>query len=325
MLAVLWRLAYDCKGDNNMKKSKNWLKKEGLVYSVLARNAYHTRTPHVKSTGFRMAPLHYSERQQLDNLAETFLVNSFLKRNDPEIETSISSYLTDDGIKMVSLSGQEDLSAYHLIDLDEGAPLDIALGDAIVRRRSVRDFTGDPIPLDCLSTILRATAGVSASAEVQLSSGEMAQLNMRTIPSGGGLYPIDLYIASLNTKGIPAGVYRYQSIEDKLIKLGDQKKLNQLLLGFSGHVDMVKSSNASLVFLYVARPWRSMRKYGNRGLRFVFQEVGAMAQNLHLAVAGLGLGSVDCASFFEDDVHKALGLDGVYQSLIHSTLIGTTA
>jgi len=308
-----------------MKKPQNGLKKEGLMYSLLAKNAYHTRTPHFKSTGFRMASLHYSERQQLNNLAEMYLVNSFLKRNNPEIETSISSYLTEDGMKMVSLTGQEDLSAYHLIELGKGAPLDIALGDAIVRRRSFRDFTGDPVPLDCFTTIVRATAGISASAEVKLADGEIAQFNLRTVPSGGGLYPIDLYIAVLNIKTIKPGIYRYQPLEDKLIEMGNHKKLDPLLKSFSGVVDMVKSSNASLLFLYVAKPWRSMRKYGNRGLRFVFQEVGGMVQNLHLAVAGLGLGSVDCASFFEDDAHTALNLDGVYQCLLHSTLVGIIA
>lgn len=308
-----------------MKKSQSWLKKDGLVYSVLAKNAYNTRTPHIKSTGFRTASLCFSEREMLNNLAETFLINSYLKRNDPEIETSISSYLTDDGIKMVSFVGHEDLTAYKVHELGEGAPLDISLGDAIVRRRSIRDFTGDPVLLDSFTTIVRATAGVSANAETTLSGGDAAHFNLRTVPSGGGLYPVDLYIAALNIKGLSPGIYRYQPIEDKLIEIGTQNKLKELLMSFSGAVDMVKSSNAALIFLYVAKPWRSMRKYGNRGLRFVFQEVGSMSQNSHLAVAGLGLGSVDCASFFEDDAHRTLGLDGVYQSLIHSILIGSIA
>jgi len=308
-----------------MKKIQSWLNKDNLVYSILAKNAYNTRSPHVNSTGFRMASLHYSEREKMDNVAETFLVNSFLKRNDPEIQTSISSYLIDDGMKMVSLTSREDLSGYNLFDLGDSAPLDISLGDAIVRRRSVRDFTGDPVSLDSLATILRAAAGVSASAEAKLSSGELASFNLRTVPSGGGLYPIDIYIAVLDVKKLPKGIYRYQPIEDKLIEVGNNEKLQRLLVGFSGSVDMIKSSNATVVLLYVAKSWRSMRKYGNRGLRFVFQEIGGMTQNLHLAVAGLGLGSVDCASFFEDDLHKTLGLDGVYQAVIHTTLVGTIA
>lgn len=308
-----------------MKEEQSWLKNQALTFSVLTKNAYNTKTPHIKSTGFQMASLRYNEREQLNNIAETFLVNSYLKRNDPEIETSIASYLTDDGMKMVSLTGQEDVSDYNVIRLGENAPLDISLGDAIVRRRSSRDFTGDPIPFSHISTIVRAAAGVSAYAVTNISSGETIKFDLRTVPSGGGLYPIELYIAAIDVKGVPQGVYRYQPIDDLLIEIGDKKTFDELLVGFSGLVDMVKSTHASLICLYVAKPWRSMRKYGNRGLRFAFQEVGGMAQNLHLSVTALGLGSVDCASFFEDDMHKALGFDGIYQSVLHATLVGTIA
>ena len=308
-----------------MKQSQDWIKKQGLAYAVLAKNGYHVKTPHIKSIGFRTASLCYSERQNLPNLAETYLINSFLKRNDAEINTSISSYLMDDGVKMVSLTGQEDISAYESIPLGKNAPLDLPLGAAITQRRSIRDFTGDPISFEHLSVLVRAMAGVSAQAESKLYDGDTVSFNLRTVPSGGGLYPIDIYIAVLNNKKIAKGIYRYQPIDDRLIKMGDEKKMNVALASFAGAVDMVNSSHASLLFLYLAKPWRTMGKYGHRGLRFVFQEIGSIAQNLHLSATALGLGSVDCAAFFEDELNKALHLDGVYQVALHSTLVGTIA
>ena len=69
-------------------------------------------------------------------------------------------------------------------------------------------------------------------------------------------------------------------------------------------------------------PWRSMRKYGARGMRFLFLEAGAIAQNLNLACAGLGLGSLDCASLYDDEVHEALGADGLYEALLHAVIVG---
>ncbi len=308
-----------------MTQSTDWLKKQGLAYSVLAKNGYHTKTPHVRSTGFRTASLRHSERENLNNIAELYLINSFLKKNDAETNVSIASYLMDDGMKMVSMTGQEDTSAYELMSLGENTPLDLPLGDVIVRRRSVRDFTGDPVPFNHLSVLLRAMAGVSANAEAMLYDGDKTTFNFRTVPSGGGLYPIDVYIAAINAKGLEKGIYRYQPISDQLIKLGDEKLLIKVLSGFAGAIDMVSSSHAGLLFLYIGKPWRTMRKYGNRGLRFVFQEIGGMAQNLHLATTALGLGSVDCAAFFEDEVNKSLNLDGIYQVVLHSTLVGTIA
>lgn len=308
-----------------MTQSNDHTKKQGVAYAVLAKNGYHTKTPYIKSTGFRTAALQYSEREHVENIAELYLANSFLKRNDAQINMSISSYLMDDGMKMVSLTGQEDLSAYEVISLGENAPLDLALGETIVRRRSIREFTGDPISFSHFSVLLRAMAGVSANAQAKLYDGDTVNFNLRTVPSGGGLYPVDIYIAALNAKGIDKGIYRYLPIDDQLIKIGNKQSLIALQASFAGAIDMIRSSHASLLFLYVGKPWRTMRKYGNRGLRFIFQEIGGMAQNLHLSSTALGLGSIDCASFFEDELHQALGLDGIYQVALHSTLVGTIA
>lgn len=303
---------------------QTWLENGETLYPILSKNGYQTKSPHIKSTGFRMTSFQYQEREQLELTAELFLINSFLKRNDPEMELSISSYLTEEGMKMVSLIGEEDHSAYPIINLGENAMLNLSLGESIVRRRSIRDFTGDPIHLTSLATLIRATAGVSALSELTLTDSTI-QFRFRTAASGGSLYPIDLYVINLNAPGLTRSIYKYLPIDDQLIEVGNEKKLTQLLKSFSGSVDMVESSNASLIFLYVGKPWRSMRKYGSRGLRFVFQEVGAMTQNLHLAATALGLGSVDCASFFEDEIHHVLDLDGIHQCALHSVLIGVTA
>jgi nitroreductase len=50
-----------------------------------------------------------------------------------------------------------------------------------------------------------------------------------------------------------------------------------------------------------------------------------MAQNIHIATAALGLGSVDCASFYDDDVHALLRADGVHEALIHAVVVGDPA
>jgi hypothetical protein len=34
---------------------------------------------------------------------------------------------------------------------------------------------------------------------------------------------------------------------------------------------------------------------------------------------------VDCASVFDDEVHEALGIDGLYECLVHAILVGTPA
>ena len=66
--------------------------------------------------------------------------------------------------------------------------------------------------------------------------------------------------------------------------------------------------------VFVISPWRAMRKYGARGLRFALQEVGAIAQQINLVCTGLGLASVESSSFYEDEL-KAMKVSGLLTRL----------
>ena len=86
--------------------------------------------------------------------------------------------------------------------------------------------------------------------------------------------------------------------------------------------DLLSLPRAAAVLLLIGRPWKAMRKYGPRGARFVFIEGGAVAENVHLACGALGLGTVDCASVRDDDMHRALDLDGELRLLVHTVVVG---
>jgi len=43
---------------------------------------------------------------------------------------------------------------------------------------------------------------------------------------------------------------------------------------------------------------------------------------VNLAAAALGIGSVDSSSFYDDEVHEALGFDGVFEALVHAQVLG---
>ena len=58
-------------------------------------------------------------------------------------------------------------------------------------------------------------------------------------------------------------------------------------------------------------------------MRYVFLEAGAIAEHISLAAAALGLGDVHFGSFYDDEAHQALRVDGLYEALIHSVLIGS--
>ena len=74
---------------------------------------------------------------------------------------------------------------------------DVSLEESLVKRRSVRDYAGEPLALEEVSQLLWAAQGTTADW-----SG-------RTAPSAGALYPLEVYVIVGDVRNLAAGVYRY--------------------------------------------------------------------------------------------------------------------
>lgn len=280
--------------------------------------------PWAISTGFRTSAFRFRSLGEWDQprVAEEFLIGSRLSRNDPELAASVASYLSDSSLVMVSMIGEELSAAGREIKLPAGIRLSMGVTEAIHRRRSIRTYSGDELQLDYLATLLQSSAGLSGSAEPCLTGGGKASLSLRSAPSGGGLYPIDIYVAALHVQGLERNIYQYLPKRNTLVKFAGPSEVKAITSSLAGPEGFISISNANAIFLLMGRPWRSMRKYGARGLRFLFIEAGAVAENLNLACVAMGLASLDCASFYDDEVHEALAADGLYNALIHSVIVG---
>ncbi|MBA3812426.1 MAG: SagB/ThcOx family dehydrogenase [Caulobacteraceae bacterium] len=147
----------------------------------------------------------------------------------------------------------------------------------------------------------------------------------RATASGGGLYPIDLHIAALRVEPLERGTYVYDPRRDALWRLGDGAPVDDLLSALAAPDAAIRTSQAAALLLLVARPRRATRKYGERGLRHVFIEAGAIAQQIALACAALGVGGVDSSSFYDDEVHAALDMDGEHEAVVHLIVLGIPA
>jgi SagB-type dehydrogenase family enzyme len=290
----------------------------GAVYA----NSFRPVQPRIVSTGFRTHSLRYDGIRELrTRTAEEFLVNSRLVRHDVEFQASVGEYFAESGVTLVSLIGQDATSGRRAVGLPASIPLRMELGEAIRRRRSVRAYSGEPIPLSYLATIARAAAGITGVAR----AGADVEIPLRSAPSAGGLYPIEFHIAALRIDDLPRRSYQYDARRDLLWETGPEATVEALLGAVAAPEEIVTTSDACAVILLVARPWRSMRKYGPRGMRHVLHEAGAIAEHANLTAAALGIGSVDFASFFDDEVHEALGLDGLYRALVHALVLGVPA
>jgi SagB-type dehydrogenase family enzyme len=162
---------------------------------------------------------------------------------------------------------------------------------ALRQRRSMREFSEAPLGIQDVSQLLWAAQGVTD------------EHGLRTTPSAGALYPLEVYVVVGSVKDLPEGVYKYQPNTHRLKQISKGDKKPQLASAALGQ-DYVKNNAMLLVFSAVEK--RTTGKYGRRGIRYIHMEAGHAAQNVYLQAVALGLGTVTVGAFDDHRVRKIL-------------------
>jgi len=139
------------------------------------------------------------------------------------------------------------------------------------------------------------------------------------VPSGGALYPLEIYFYTEYVEGLAAGLYHYNPSANNLRHLFAGGLSNQIAVALV-QPDLMRGS--SVMFFITAVFERSTFKYGDRGYRFTLLEAGHVAHNMNLTALGLGLGSVNIGGFFDRQIDELMGLDGVKHSTIYLLGVG---
>ena len=82
----------------------------------------------------------------------------------------------------------------------------------------------------------------------------------------------------------------------------------------------IRSSAVTLIWVAVA--YRMTWRYGQRGYRYLHLDAGHVCQNAYLAAEALGCGACGVAAFSDDDLNRALGLDGEEQFAVYRAAVG---
>lgn len=168
-----------------------------------------------------------------------------------------------------------------------------AIEKVIESRRSARAYRDAALSVDVVSSLLWAAQGVSSPE------------GLRTTPSAGSTYPLEVYLVAGRVSGLEAGIYHYQPEGHSicLVRPGDLRwELCQLAMGQS----WVEEAPASLVL--TAQYERTTTLYGERGMRYVHMEAGHAAQNTCLQAEAAGCGTVVIGAFRDIQVAELLGL-----------------
>lgn len=168
---------------------------------------------------------------------------------------------------------------------------DMSIEEALLQRRSTRNYKGTPLTRAEISQLLWAAQGMTDPR------------GFRTAPSAGALYPLEVYLIAGNVDGIPAGIYQYISQRHEIAKMaqGDRRaELRDAALG------QAQIQQAAAVLVISAFTERTTGKYRERGIRYVHMEAGHAAQNVYLQATALGLGTVVIGAFYDEAVRKIM-------------------
>lgn len=176
--------------------------------------------------------------------------------------------------------------------LPELEDIDFSIFKSIKKRKSVRDYKKLPLTLKEVACLLWSA---------------------KSIPSAGGLYPLKFYLFSKNVIDLDIGLYKYEYNQNKLIKIFDKDVSNEIYEA-SFNQDCIKKSS---ILIFICADFNiTKRRYGERSIRYVYNEAGHSSQNIYLMATALNLGTVAVGAFDDLKIKKSIDLptneDSIY-------------
>jgi len=200
--------------------------------------------------------------------------------------------------------------------LDLPAPADLALPQLdlqklMTERTSLRKYVATPLSLAEMSYLLWCTQGVKSVGQVH---------TMRTVPSAGARHPFETVVLANRVEGVEPGLYAYEAVDHQLATLRTGPEVAEQVAAAAFGQGFVKACAAT--FLWVAVPYRTTWRYGQRGYRYMHLDAGHVCQNLYLAAEAIGHGACAVAAFDDDAMIAFLGLDPAEAFVIYLAAVG---
>ena len=170
---------------------------------------------------------------------------------------------------------------------------EFSVEQSLLKRRSVRDYTGEPVTIENVSQLLWAVQGITDSR------------GRRTAPSAGATYPLEVYLVAGNVLQLEPGIYRYSPSGHSLDRVIEGDLRADLA---EAALMQMWMANGAMMIVITAVYERTTGRYGERGIRYVHMEAGHAAQNLYLQATAMELGTVVVGAFQDDQVAEMLQL-----------------
>jgi SagB-type dehydrogenase family enzyme len=218
--------------------------------------------------------------------------------------------------------------------------LELARNPALQATVARASFTRDHLPGTDLPSVAVGRARLcdvlvtrrsrTAPSPCSISRQELASIlgaayrsrnGRRSVPSGGALYPLELYVVALDVERVGAGVHHYNPYRHRLELLGAAERADVA----KALVEPELADNAAALIVVTGMFWRSRFKYGLRGYRFALLEAGHVMQNALLAAAALGVAARPLGGYYDRLLDGLVGADSLDEASVYALLLGGLA
>jgi len=207
-------------------------------------------------------------------------------------------------LSMASVSAQGGTSAQQGASIALPEPKrtgEVSIEATLDQRRSVRSYDSAALSLQEIAQLAWAAQGVTEPQD-----------GLRTAPSAGATFPLEIDLLVAGSDDLEDGVYRYLPREHSLVQrlAGDRRRdLHAAGLAQAAILE------APVVMVMSGVVSRTARRYGPRAERYVHMEAGHAAQNVYLQGNAMGVGTVVIGAFRDEAVSMALRLNPGEQPL----------
>ena len=200
------------------------------------------------------------------------------------------SFISDEAVQKNHDSPRMGVKNGKVIQLD--SPSDTNTFEILKQRRSYRSYESSALSLSQLGQILNAGYG--------RFNGHFS------VPSGGGLYPLKIYVIVWNNQiDFSLGLYEFDNEKNQLILYDSSPDFQ----GLSYALNSIGSPFGAPVTIIVASDKnRQAIKYANMSYKLTLLEAGAVAQNITIQATELGLGTCEICALQDKEICKELNI-----------------
>lgn len=221
------------------------------------------------------------------------IINSF-NQSGPALNTEHKSYPHNKSIEL-----KPEIEMALLSDLNE----------LFERRSSIIQFVDSKLQWETLSSLL-----LGLQRENRNRPGHYI------IPSAGNRKSLELYFWANNVEGLKQGIYHYDTKRKSVALVNPAVGLEQMGKIFtSGTEDL---ANCNCIFFVTSVFDKTVVKYRNRSLRFVFIEAGIYMDRLWLLSNCLGLDGSILGGGYDDAICEILKINSLEEGPLSCFILG---